>query len=115
MHEVHLRQPGLTCRACKPFTKSKERILKLKETADSKYFYQNKLEKACFQHNMAYEEFKNLLRGKASDKVFLDKAFNVAETQNVMNINVNLLQWFITFPVKCLLVLIFRWSYCTSK
>ena len=48
MHEVHLRQPGLTCRACKPFTKSKERILKLKETADSKYFYQNKLEKACF-------------------------------------------------------------------
>ena len=21
MHEMHLRQPGFTCRACKPFTK----------------------------------------------------------------------------------------------
>ena len=36
-----------------PFTKNKERILKFKETGDSRYIYHHKLDKACFQHNMA--------------------------------------------------------------
>ena len=27
---------------------------KIKETGDSRYIYQNELEKACFQHEMAY-------------------------------------------------------------
>ena len=30
MHEIHLRQPGLTYSACGPFTKNKERIKNLK-------------------------------------------------------------------------------------
>ena len=48
--EVHLKQPGFTNRARGPFTKSKERISKFKETGGSKYIYQNKLDldKACF-------------------------------------------------------------------
>ena len=33
MREMHLRQPGLTYSACGPFTKSKERIQKLKKKA----------------------------------------------------------------------------------
>ena len=33
--------------------KNKERIQKLKETGDSRYIYQNKLDKACFQNDMA--------------------------------------------------------------
>ena len=32
MPEMHLRQPEFTYSACRPFTKSKERIKKLKET-----------------------------------------------------------------------------------
>ena len=28
---------------------------KFKETGDSRYIYQNKLDKACFQHDMAME------------------------------------------------------------
>ena len=52
MPEINLRQPGFTYSACRPFTKNKERIQKFKETRDSRYIYQNELDKACFQHNM---------------------------------------------------------------
>ena len=37
--------------------------------------YQNKLLKACFQHDMFYGDFKDLTARKAADKVFRDKAF----------------------------------------
>ena len=32
MPEMHLRQPGFTYSACEPFTKTKERIKKFKQT-----------------------------------------------------------------------------------
>ena len=48
MPETHLRQPEFTNSACRPFTKSKEKIQKFKETVDSRYIYQNELDKACF-------------------------------------------------------------------
>ena len=51
--EMHLRQPGFTYSACGPFTKNKERMGNFIETGDSRYIYQNKLDKACFQHDMA--------------------------------------------------------------
>ena len=57
---MHLRQPQLTYRACEPFTKNKERIQKFKETGDSRYIYRKELDKDCFQHDMAYGEFKDL-------------------------------------------------------
>ena len=60
MHEVHLRQPGFTCSACEPFNKNKERTEKFTEMVDSQYFYQNELDKACFQDDMAYGAFKDL-------------------------------------------------------
>ena len=60
MQEVHLRQPGFTCGACKPFTKNKKRTEKFTEMVDSQYFYQKELDKACFQDDMAYGEFKDL-------------------------------------------------------
>ena len=59
MHEVDLRQPGSTCSGCEPFTKNKERIEKLTEMVDSQYFYQKELDKACFQDDIAYREFKD--------------------------------------------------------
>ena len=40
--------------------KNTERIQKFKETGDSRHIYQNELDKACFQHNMAYGDFKDL-------------------------------------------------------
>ena len=67
MLEMHLRQPGFIYSACGPFTKNKERIQKFKEIRDSQYIYQNELDKACFQHDMAYEDFKGLTRRTASE------------------------------------------------
>ena len=58
MPKMHLRQTGFTYSACGSFTKSKERIQKFKETGDSRYIYQNELDKACFQHDMANGDFK---------------------------------------------------------
>ena len=69
MPEMHLKQPGFTYSACGPFTKNKERIQKSKEAGDTKYIYRNELDKACFEHDMAYVDFKDLARRTASDKV----------------------------------------------
>ena len=79
MPEMHLKQPGFTYRACGPFNKNKEKIQKFKETGDTSYIYKNELDEACFQHGMAYGNFKDLSRRSASDKVSRDKAFNVAK------------------------------------
>ena len=77
--EMHLRQPQFTYSACGPFTNNKERIEKFKETGDTKYIYRNELDKAYFQHDMAYVNFKDLARKTAADKVLKDKAFNIAK------------------------------------
>ena len=79
MSEMHLKQPGFTYSACGPFTKNKERIQKFKETGDTSYIYKNELDKACFQHDMAHGDFKDLKRRTFSDKVLRDKAFNFAK------------------------------------
>ena len=79
MPEMHSRQFQFTYCACKPFTKNKERIQKFKETGDTKYIYRNELDKACFQYNMAYRDFKDLKKRTAADKVLRDKAFNIAK------------------------------------
>ena len=80
MPKLHLRQSGFTYSACGPFTKNKKGIQTFKETGDSRYIYQNELDKTCFfQHNKAYEDFQNLPRRTASDRVLHDKAFNIAK------------------------------------
>ena len=79
MPEMHSNQPGFTYSACEPFTKNKERIQKLKETGNTSYIYKNVLDKACFHHDMAYGDFKDLKRRTFSDKVLKDKAFNIAK------------------------------------
>ena len=43
------------------------------------HIYQNKLHKACFQHDMTYEDFKDLNRRTASDKILRDQAFSIAK------------------------------------
>ena len=77
--DMHLKQSDFTYSACGPFIESKERIQKFKETEDTKYIYRNELDKACFQHDMAYAEFKDLARRTASDKVLRDRALNIAK------------------------------------
>ena len=79
MPEMHLKHPGFTHSACGPFTKNKERIQKFTETGGTSYIYKNELDKAYFQHDMAYGDFKDLARRTASDKILRDKAFNIAK------------------------------------
>ena len=70
MPEMYLKQPGFTYSVCGPFTKNKERIQNFKETGDTNYIYKNQLDKpSCFQHDMAYGDFKGLARRATSDKV----------------------------------------------
>ena len=57
MPEIPLREPRFNCSACKPFNKNKERIQKFYETGCSRYIYQKELDKACFQHDMAWGRF----------------------------------------------------------
>ena len=75
---MHLKQPRFACRL---FTKNKERTQKFKETGDTNYIYKNELDKACFQHDMAYGDFKDLKRRKASNKILRDKPFNIAKNR----------------------------------
>ena len=79
MPEMHLKQPGFTYSACRLFTKNKKRIQKFKETGDTRYIQRKQLDKASFQHDLAYGDFKYLARRTASDKLLKDKAFNFAK------------------------------------
>ena len=66
MSEMHFREPGFTYSACGP--KSKVGIEKFKATGESRYIYRNELDKACFQHDMAYRYFKDLPRRTTSNE-----------------------------------------------
>ena len=57
MPELHLKRPGFIFGACGPFTKNKERIQKFMQTGNTNYIYKNDLDKACSQHDIAYERF----------------------------------------------------------
>ena len=78
MPEMHLKQPGFTYSACGPFTKNKERIEKFMQTGNTNFIYKNKLDKACFQHDMAYGKTKDLTKRTQLDNVLRDEAFKIA-------------------------------------
>ena len=75
---MHLRQPQFIYSACGPFTRHKKRIKKFKQTGDTRYIYRNELDKACFQHDSAYVDNKDLINRTNSDKVLRDKAYDIA-------------------------------------
>ena len=78
MPEMHLRQPRFVYSACGPFTRHKERIKEFKRTGDTRYIYRNELDKACFQHDTAYADHKDLINTTEADKVLRDKAYDIA-------------------------------------
>ena len=78
MPEMHLKQPGFTYSAFGPFAKNKERIEKFIQTGNEDFIYRNKLDKVCFQHDMAYGKTKDLTKRTQSDKDFRDRAFKIA-------------------------------------
>ena len=53
-------------------------LKKFKQTGDTRYIYRNDLDKACFQHDSAYADNKDLINRTKADKVLRDKAYNIA-------------------------------------
>ena len=86
MPEMHLKQPGFTNSACEPFTKNKQRIQKFMQTGYTNYIYNNELDKACFQHGMAYGKCKDLEKRRQSNKVLKTKLLQLQTNQNMMDI-----------------------------
>ena len=78
MLEIHLRQPRFVYSACGPFTRHKEKIKEFKRTGDTRYIYRNELDKACFQHDSAYVDHKDLINRTEADKVLRDKAYDIS-------------------------------------
>ena len=76
MPEMHLRQPGHILFV--DYLQKKQRIQKFKETGDLIHIYQKEIDKVCFQYDMGYGDFEDLIRRTASDKILHDKAFNIA-------------------------------------
>ena len=78
MPEMHLRQLQFVYSACGPFTRHKERIKEFKHTGDTRYIYRNELDKACFQHDSANTDHKDLINRTEADIVLRDKAYDIA-------------------------------------
>ena len=49
---------------------------------------------------MVYGDFKCLTRRTAAHEALRDKPCHIAKNQNMMDINVNSLQWYIKFLIK---------------
>ena len=76
--EMHFKQPCVTYSACGPYTRNKKWIEKFMRTRNTDFIYRNALDKACFQHDMAYGKSKHLAKRTQSDNILRDKAFKIA-------------------------------------
>ena len=74
---MYLKQPGFTYSACGPFSKNKERTEKFMPIGNTKDIYRDNLNKTCFQHDMAYGSYKDLVKRTVSD-ILRDKTFKIS-------------------------------------
>ena len=58
--------------------KTKKELKGLCKPEIQTFLYKNELDKACFQHDMAYGKSKDLVRRTQSNKVLRNKAFKIA-------------------------------------
>ena len=80
MPEPHLKDLKVgTYSACGPFTRHKDRVNKFIQTGDTNYIYKNELYKACFAHDAAYSDFKDIKNRTAADKILRNKAYEIAK------------------------------------
>ena len=59
--------------------KNSERIQKFRGTGNSRHSYRNELDKACFAHDAAYSDSKDLAKRTTSDKILKDRAYEIAK------------------------------------
>ena len=58
----------------------------LKKLCDTNYVYKNELDKACFVHDAAYSDSKDLTKRTVADKILKNKAFDIAKDPNMIGI-----------------------------
>ena len=80
--KLHLRQPGFTYSACGPFTEHRQRIKKIRETGNLKRLCRSESHKACYLHNAAYSDSKDMAKGTISDKIRKDRHFQIDMNRN---------------------------------
>ena len=51
------------------------------QAGNTDFIYRNELDKACFQHDMAYGKSKDLTKRTQSDNVLRDEALKIASDQ----------------------------------
>ena len=59
-----------------------ERIQKFRETGNLKHLYRNELDKACFAHDVAYYDSKDLAKRTIPDKILKDRAYEIAKNRD---------------------------------
>ena len=79
MPELHLKQPGFTCSACRTFTKHSERIQKFRETGTLKHSYRDQLDKGYFAHDAAHSDSKDLDKKIISDKILKVRVYEITK------------------------------------
>ena len=70
--------------------------------------YQNKLEKACFHHEMAYGDFKDLTKRAASEKISHNNESNIAKNPKYQGYQRGLAPVFYTVLIKRLLAVVLK-------
>ena len=78
MPESNLKEPVFKCSACGLFTKHCERIQKFRETGNLKHLHRNELEKACFAHDAAYSDSRDLAKRSIFHKFLKNRAYEIA-------------------------------------
>ena len=58
-------------------TRYEQRIQKFKVTGDTNYVFKNELDKACFIHDAAYSDSKDLTKRTIVDKNLKNRAFDI--------------------------------------
>ena len=81
MQELRLKQPRFTYGACGPFTKHRKRIQKFTKIGNLKHLYRSELDTACFPHDAAYVDSKDLPKRTISDKSLKDRAYENARNR----------------------------------
>ena len=79
MPELHLVDPFVEKYSARgPFTKHTQRIQDFLNTGKLSYVYKNDLDKACFQHDMAYNKLTDLEKRTQANIVLKNKALTIA-------------------------------------
>ena len=89
MPKMHLKQPGFTYSTCGPFTKNKQRLEKFMQAGNTDFIYKKELDKASFQHDMAYGKSKDLVKRTQSDKVLKGKTLKIASDPKLLSKRIN--------------------------